>query len=233
MTLPGYEARRAIDMQWAFSTKKQTDYDTALLDEDITLTHPLREPSVAEISKEYRSDKETYGKGHEFATSKWEVARDVRFTRTVDGSTLILGWLLAFTMGSVTTTQPDGTGHTNTYLHTFSFFDPTVTGTAQLPVTTIVENIPGAIKRALVSMAISSLTISAEGFELLNATAEFIGSGETAASTLSMPSMPTLHYLSSNYATVKLGDSQEDITTRVRSWSVWIWTLLQIYWRIF
>jgi len=220
MGLPGYEAQRALDMSWAFSTKKQSDYVTALEDGDLTLTHPITDPSVAEISKELRTDRDTYGKGHEFPTTVRQVAQSTSFTRGMDGSSLILGWLFAFAMGKVTTIQPDSGGHPNTYLHTFSFFDPATEGTAVMPTTSIVEKVSTGIKRLIPSLAITSVSLTAEGFEHISASANFIGSGVVSSSTLSMPSMPTLSYLASNYATIKLGDAAEDISTRVRSWGV-------------
>jgi hypothetical protein len=220
MTLPGYEAQRVEDMWWAFSTKKQKDYDTALENTDITLMHPIREASVAEVTREIRSDKETYGKGHEFATTMWEVARDVRFTRTLDGSSTILGWALAFALGDITTIQPNAVGAPATYLHTMTFFDPVTETTAQLPVTSVVERVSAGIERLLYSLAMSSVTISAEGFEQLQVALEMIGSGQTATNALARPSMPTLAYLSSSSAIIKMGDAAEDISTRIRSWQV-------------
>jgi len=222
MTLPGYEAQRSVETQWAFSSKKQSDFDTKVADGSILLTHPVREVNPAEVTKEFRSDRDTYGKGHEFATDMWQVAQDVRKTINVDGSTYMLGWLLAFALGKVVTTQPDGTNCPNTYQHVCTFFDPDVAGTAQLPVTTVVEKVSAAanLKRYLESMALSSLTISAEGFEHLNATSEWIGGGKVSASTTTIPALPTVEYLTSNEAVFKLGDSLETVTTRVRSWSV-------------
>jgi len=222
MTLPLYESQRALDMAWAFSTKKQVDYDTPIPDADIDKSHSLREISVAEITKEARSDRDSYGKGHEFATTFREVARDLRISRSFDGSSLILGWLFAFGLGKIVTIQPDSTGSPNTYLHTMTFFDPSVENTAQLPVTSIIEKVSGAaaLKRLLPSLALASLTVSGEGFEHLVAAADFIGSGAASASTKVMPGLTAVSFLASNYAIVKLGDTEEDITTRVRSWSV-------------
>lgn len=220
MTLPGYEAQRIEDMWWAFSSKKQSTYDAPVENADLTLMHPVREASVAEVSREIRSDKEAYGKGHEFATSMWEVARDVRFNRTLDGSSTILGWALAFALGKVTSVQPNPVGAPNTYLHTMTFFDPVTETTSQLPVTSVVESVSAGIKRLLYSLAVSSVTISAEGFEQLQVAIELIGSGQTAVSALAKPSMPSLAYLASNAAIIKMGDSAEDISTRIRSWQV-------------
>lgn len=220
MTLPGYEAQRIESMQWAYSTKKQSDYDTAVLDADLTQSHPIREVSVGQMTKEIRSDRETIGKGHEFATNVWEVARDVRFSRSFDGSSDILGWLFAFAMGKVTTVQPDSTGAPDTYLHTFTFFDPPTEGTSQMPVTSVVERVSAGLKRLLMSLAITGVSVSAEGFEQLNVSSDFIGKGSTVVSTLSMPGLVSASYLASNYAVVKLGNAAEDVTTRVRSWSV-------------
>lgn len=224
MTLPGYEAQRSIEMQWAFSNKKQSDYDTLVLDADLLSTHPVREVKPGEITKENRSDREAVGKGHEFTTDRWEVARSTSLSRVVDGSSYILGWLLAFAMGKVDTSQPDVTNCPNLYLHKFTFFDPDVEATAQMPVTTIVEKVSAAtaLKRYLHAMAVTSLTISGEGYEHISATAEFIGSGRTSDSALSMPALPTVEYLTSNEAVILLGDASENITTRVRSWSVTI-----------
>lgn len=222
MTLPGYEAQRALEMQWAFSSKKQSDYDTKVVDGDLILTHPVREVKPTEIAKEFRSDREAVGKGHEFATAQWEVARSTALTRVVDGSSYILGWLVAFAMGKVDTDQPDAVYAPNTYRHKFTFFDPDTENTAQMPVTTIVEKVTAAtaLKRYLLSMALASLNISGEGFEHLSATAEFLGSGKTEDSSLNMPDLPSVSYLTSGNAVIKLGDASENISTRVRSWSV-------------
>lgn len=216
MTLPGYEAQRVEEMQWAFSTKQQADYDTALDDGDIDQSQPVRDPNVAVVSKEMRSDKATYGKGHEFATSVWEVARDVRFNRNFDGSSLILGWLFAFGLGKVNTTNPYG----SVYRHQMYFFDPDDESTISLPVTSVIEKVSAGIQRKIDSLAVGSFTVSGEGFEHLNATCELIGKGSTAASVASLPALSTVSYLTSNFATIKLGDAAEDISTRVRSWSV-------------
>jgi len=218
--LPGYDAVRIEEMQWALSTKKQSDYDTPVADADLNKAHTVREANVAEVTKELRSDRETYGKGHEFTEQVWEVARDIRMSRSMDGSSFILGWALAFAMGKVVTTQPDAAGHPNTKLHTITFFDPDVEGSINMPVTSIVESISPGIKRLLYSMAVPSVTITAEGFEHLNTAVDLIGSGKSVASSLDMPDLTTVSYLASNYATIKLGDSGEDISTRVRSWSV-------------
>ena len=214
--LPGYNAQRVEEGWWAFSVKKQSDYDTAVLDADLTYTHPVKDPKVADVTKEIRSDKSSFGKGHEFATNQWEVARDVKMSRNFDGSSLILGWALAFCLGKVVTTNPSG----SVYRHQMYFFDPDVESTCSLPVTSAVESVTAGIKRILRGLAFSQVTLSAEGFEQINVAAEMIGSGFTAASTLAIPSMPTLSYLASSAATIKLGNAAEDISTRVRSWSV-------------
>ncbi|MBA7633311.1 hypothetical protein ES703_40875 [subsurface metagenome] len=222
MTLPGYEAQRVLEMQWAFSSKKQADYDTLVVDGDLTMSHPVREVRPAEISKETRSDREAVGKGHEFSTDLWEVARSTALTRVVDGSSYILGWLVAFALGKVASTQPDLTNCPDAWQHECTFFDPDTEGSAQLPITTIVEKISAAtaLKRYLHSMAVSGLTISAEGFEHLSASADFIGSGEVSDSALTMPDIPEVSYLTSSDAVILLGDASENITTRIRSWSV-------------
>lgn len=219
MTLPGYEAQRTLDMQWAISAKIQDDYDTLLVDGDLDTSHPVREANVAELTRELRSDKETFGKGHEFPTQTWEVARDTRLSRSMDGSSFILGWALSLMMGKVTTVQPDSTGSPATYHHKIELFDPPTAGTATLPVTSVVERVSAGIKRAIPSLAMSTVNISAEGFETLNMAVEMIGSGQVPTSSLTMPSLPTLSYLASNRAIIKCGDSQEDVSTRIRSWS--------------
>jgi hypothetical protein len=218
--LPGYEGQRAENMWWAFSTKRQSDYDTPVLTADLTLMHPFREPNVAEVTKEMRSDRATYGKGHEFSTNVWEVARDIRFSRTLDGSSLILGWAFAFAMGKVLSGQRDPTNYPNVYYHTITFFDPVTEETAMLPTTSIVESVAAGIKKLYYSLAVASLTLSAEGFEHLSLAVDMIGSGQSADSAIDKPEMPSLSYLTSNSAVIKMGDAEEDISTRIRSWSI-------------
>lgn len=220
MTLPGYEGQRTLDMQWAISPKIQDDYDTPLVDGDVDDAHAVREANVGELTKELRSDKETFGKGHEFATTAWEVARSTMLSRSMDGSSMILGWALSLLMGKVETTQPDVSGSPDTYHHKIEFFDPPTEATSRISTTTIIERISAGIKRNLPSMAMNSVAITAEGFETLNCAVELIGSGAVATSSKSMPSLSTVSYLSSNAATIKLGDTEEVVSTRVRSWGV-------------
>jgi hypothetical protein len=207
-------------MQWAFSVKIQDDYDTALLDADVSDSHPVREANVANLTKELRSTKDTYGKGHEFSTDTWEVSRSTDLARSMDGSSMVLGWACSLVLGKVTTAQPDAVGSPNTYYHDIELFDPPTAGTSVLPTTTIIEKVSTGIKRQLPSMAMRSVTITGEGFETLNVAVEMIGSGVVNTSTKTMPALSTVSYLASNKATVKLGDSQENLSTRVRSWSV-------------
>src|SRR5579883_3039293 len=125
-----FDPQRIMDVKWAFSAKKQADYATLVPDDSITLAVPVIGSEIFELS------------------------RDSKYARTMDLSSLAAGWVCAFGMGKVVTTQPNPGGNPTAYKHVLTFFDPATAG-KQVPVTTIVEKVSSAANflRRLESMA--------------------------------------------------------------------------------
>ena len=208
---------RAVDVRWAFSTKAQSAYGTALADTDLTLSHEFEGPDIAEVTPDVIDDKE-FIKGVEWATKQEVLKWDVKLARKTDLTSLLAGWVGAFGLGSVVTTQPDPTNAPNTYDHTCKFN----TASLQNPVTSIVEEIGSSIKRKLRDMAVEEFTISGEGHGRLKLEMSLVGSGYWENSTLTMPAISDGgSYLRMRDLNFKIGPagSEIDVSKRLKSFS--------------
>src|SRR5579885_84942 len=203
-----FDPQRIMDVKWAFSAKKQADYATLVPDDSITLAVPVIGTEIFELSRVQYTDEMRYGKGHEFATTQRELTRDSKYARTMDLSSLAAGWVCAFGMGKVVTTQPNPGGNPTAYKHVFTFFDPATAG-KQVPVTTIVEKVSSAANflRRLESMAISDFTISGKNREVCQVAVNLMGSGKvTTGADASFPaSLSAVSLLDMGVMTFKLG----------------------------
>ena len=213
-------SERDFDLLWAFSTKKQTAYGTKLADVDLTLSTPFKGPDVAVKTPTLETDADQAGRGQEFPESQ-EIERwDARLARSFDLTSLMAGWVAAFGLGAVTTTQPDQPGAPNTYDHQCRF----MTNTFALPVTSIVEQpISGAALKSLYrDLAIADFEISAETLGRLQLACNLVGSGFREDSTLSMPSVTAGSFLRMRGVTFQVGPtgSEVDISSRLKSFNL-------------
>jgi len=188
--------QRDVAIKTAFSTKKQSAYGTKLADVDIDKAHPLHGSENIENPFEKFDDAEQFGKGHEFPTYQKNLTADSRVSRSADASSFLLGWVMAFGCGKITTSQPDSSGSPNVYEHEIkpmNIDDPTVG--KQLPVTTIVEEITSFKKLLFRDMLVSEFTISGELKKQLQLAFSLIGSGHYENSTLTMPGLTSVSFL--------------------------------------
>src|ERR1035441_10037528 len=102
-----FTPQRTYDVKWGFSTKQEAAYGTLVADSHIDHAVAVIGTNVGELSRTQYSDAGRFGKGHEFPTLFRELTRDLKLSRTIDMSSLMAGWVAAFGMGNVGTTQPN------------------------------------------------------------------------------------------------------------------------------
>lgn len=194
-------------------SKKQTTYGTALLDASLTRRLRFDQSAFAAFGKEYYSDMDRAGKGHEFPTVRVPLSKDVRLSLGGDLDDFLAAWLLAFTMGNVTTT---GTGP---YVHTIKF----ETANFIAPVTTVYGEDASAIKTKWPDLAMAQLKLSGGEKGPLQFSVDLIGSGNfTDVAMAALPALPTPVYLLGSDTDILLGApaAAASIKERVRSWEV-------------
>ncbi|MFQ5927626.1 MAG: phage tail tube protein [Terriglobia bacterium] len=216
-----FEPQRAFDVTWLFSTKKETAYGTALADADLNRRVVAPAVEVAKIAKDYRSDLDRFGKGHEFATELEEVSRDLRRSTSFDASSLTLAWVAAFALGKVTTTQPNPAGNPTAYDHKFTFADPATS--KQAPTTTVYEELTADLQRRLLSLACSEFTLAGRARDVASLTANWVGSGQTVDGALTpLPALTAQSFLLGGDADILFGPQGAPVSLkeRVLEWSL-------------
>lgn len=215
-----FEPQRTFDVTWLFSTKKETTYGTALAAADLNRRVVAPAVELGKIAKDFRSDLDRFGKGHEFATELEELSRDLRRTTTFDASSLTVAWVAAFALGKVTTTQPNPTGNPTAYDHKFIFADPAVSKHA--PTTTVYEEFTADLKRRLVSLGCNDFALSGRAREVASLTANWIGSGQTVDGGITLPALTAQSFLLGADADILFGPqgAPVSIKDRVLEWSV-------------
>ena len=216
-----FEPQRAFDVTWAFSPRKESAYGTALADVDLTRRVVANAVELGKISKLFRSDLDRIGKGHEFATELEELARDLRRSTSFDASSLTLGWIAAFGLGKVLTTQPNPGGNPAAYQHVFTFADPLVTKHA--PTTTVYEEFTPDLKRRLVSLACNDFSVSGRARDPVQVAANWVGSGSTSDGALSpLPALTAQSFFLGADTDVLFGPQGAPVSLkdRVLEWSL-------------
>lgn len=215
-------SERVKNVEVAFTTKKQSAYGTENIDGDLTLSHLMEAPDIADRVPEVMPDDDRVGYNHEFSENQeiesWEVTRAFKFNLT----SLMAGWIGAFGLGSVVTTQPDVGESPNTYDHTCKW---STAASKQNPVTTFVEKVSTGIKRKIPDLAVATFEISGEGKQRIQGSVELVGSGRSEASTLTMPASVNQggSFLRMRGVNFQIGPSASeiDVSSRLKSWS---WT---------
>lgn len=210
--------RRDYNVKWAFDTSAQSAYSTPLADGVLLLSAPFKGPDMVQSTPEIITDEEQMGEGHEFLTQQDTEFLDTRLSRNFDMTSFMVGLILAFGMGSVSSAL---VGPSLTYEHTFQFSDPDIDD-HQLPQTTIVEEISTGTKRKIRDLVVSEWTISGGPKERLQIAAEWIGSGHIEASTLTMPATTKGKFLRMSGLQFEIGiaASEVDVSKRIRTFSV-------------
>jgi len=193
--------------------KKQTTYGTALLDASLTRRLRFDQSAFAQFDKEYFSDGNLAGKGHEFPTVRTPISKDVKLSLGGDLDDFLAAWLLAFCMGNVVTT---GVGP---YVHTIKFEAANFIA----PVTTVYGEDASAIKTKWPDLAVAQLKLSGGEKGPLQFSVELVGSGNfTDIAMGALPALPAPVYLLGSDTDILLGApaGAVSIKERVRSWEV-------------
>ncbi len=217
------------DVMWAFSSKKQSAYGTALADGDLTLAYPFRGPDILERKPDLATDEDEMGRGHEWPTAQ-EVERwDCKLKRNFDVTSFMAAWAGAFGLGQVSTNQPDPVGNPTVYEHTGLFSDPDTSG-HQNPAATVVEKLSSGIKRKIKDLTVDKFIISGEGRNRLQLELILAGSGQVEDSSLSMPALTTGSFLRMSGTKLEIGISgaEVDVSSRLRQWTLRVDNGLQL-----
>ena len=198
--------QRDVAIKTAFSNKAQSAYGTKLPDIDIDQAHPLLGSENIESTFDKINDADQFGKGHEYPTKQENLTADVRVSRSADASSALLGWVMAFACGAITTTQPDDIGSPNTYEHEIKPMDIDDSAIGkQLPVTSIVEELASFKKMLYRDMLVSEFSITGEIKKQLQLSFSMIGSGHKETSTLTMPALTAVSFLKMPGVTITVG----------------------------
>jgi len=214
-TEPGH----AYEMLWRFSTKRQATIGTALSDGNLPLSALVSGFDVGKLAHRLIPDADRFGKGHAFATSHRKVAQMTSLQRTVELNDLFAGWVAAFCMGSVTTSQPNPVGNPAAYDHLIKWSN---LGTSKaMPFTTIHEKPWAGLARKLPDMVVSSFSLAGRGQDAVQLAFQMMGSGRATDAAMTTPTVPAAAFLDNGGAVIKLGPSGApvDISSRVVEWS--------------
>lgn len=205
-------SERLYDVLVAFSSKKQSAFDTPVADIDLTLAHLFKGLDAAELTPEIVTDDEDVGHG-EFQTRGEVDYWDTRKSFRGDCTSLMAGWMGAFGLGAVASVDNLDTSYTHTItLNTASH---------QNPYTTIVERLATGVKRNYPDLCVARFALSGEGKGRAAMELDMVGSGRYADSTLSMPSLDTGgSFLKMSGLKFEIGPtaSEVDVSDRLRSW---------------
>lgn len=217
-----FSPQRMHDVRWAFSNKQQADYATLVADNDLTQHIAIIGADVAEVSRTSYSNDKQYGKGHEFPTVFRELTRELRLARTMDLSSLMAGWVAAFGMGNVVTSQPNPTNNATAHRHVITFFD--ASAGKQVPVTTVYEQVLAqpSFERRLESQAVADFTISGRSREVAQLQIALVGSGKTTNGAMTVPALTPVSVFDMGGLAFKLGPQGAplDLSQRLLNFTV-------------
>jgi len=190
---------RELEFAAALSSNQQAAWATPLADGVMNKVLSLNNLFAPRPSRNARSDRARFGKGHEFATPGGFLTRlkDAPITIQGDLSSYVAGWLGMFELGKVVTDQPDAGGNPTVYRHIFTFFDPLVAVTKQPPVTTVYtqEGSAAAFMTKLRAMAVARAAIFGENRGDLQFSADMLGSGERVEDPVTVGAPTAVSYL--------------------------------------
>lgn len=183
-------AESTVQLQWAFSLKRQSAYATANPDVDITESHPMTAADLGEHTPNMSDNAQMFGKGHEFATRNAILSWDTRFRRGFQANTKMAGWAWAFHCGKIATTALGGSPVA--YQHVIEYQDPTGSGFygsgRQQPVTTVIEQAHSGLLRRFPSMLVRAVEMTGALNDWVQLIVELQGSGFMAKTpAFSMP----------------------------------------------
>lgn len=203
---------RDVAIEFAFSTKKQSAYGTALLPTDLTLAHTFLGGDIVEHKVEKATNQDEFGKKMEFPTEQRNLTADVRLTRNSEATSLMLGWAFAFACGDCVTTTPEGATLARQHvIKPMNIDDPAVG--KQLPVTTVMEKLGHLRQEIFRDILVSEVELSGKMGEQLKLKIPMIGSGHRVAGTQAMPAATEGSFL--KMADVKFQIGASDISAKL------------------
>lgn len=216
-------AESTIQLQWAFSLKRQSSYATANPDVDITESHPMIGADFGEHTPNMSDNAAMFGKGHEFATRNAILSWDTRFRRAFQATTKMVGWGFAFHCGKITSSSLGGSP--TAYQHVIEYQDPTGAGYygsgMQQPVTTIIERTTSGILRRFPSMVVKAVEMTGALNDWAMLSMDLQGSGQkliTPAFTMPASSEGSLLRMASlTFKTAVSGSPLVDVSCDIRT----------------
>ena len=214
------EPSHDYELLWRFSTNRQSTLGTPLADADLPLSALISGFDAGKLAHRMISDADRFGKGHPYAGSHRKVAQSTALTRTLELNDIFAGWTAAFSMGSVTTTQPNAGSNPSVYDHVIRWSDLAVSKV--MPFTTIHEQPWAGLARKLPDLVVASFTLSGRGQDPVQLSIQMLGSGRASDVALPAPVLSTPAYLDNGGTLIRLGASGAtvDISNRVAEWSV-------------
>ena len=214
-TEPGH----AYEMLWRFSTKRQAAIGTALSDGNLSLSALVSGFDVGKLAHRMIPDADRFGKGHAYATSHRKVAQMTSLQRTVELNDVFAGWVAAFCMGAVTSSQPNPGGNPAAYDHIIKWTN--LATSKAMPFTTIHEKPWAGLARKLPDMVVAGFSLAGRGQDTVQLSFQMMGSGRASDVAMSAPTVASAAYLDNGGAVIKLGPSGApvDISSRVIEWS--------------
>jgi hypothetical protein len=209
-----FEPQEVFLRNLVLGSKKQTTYGTALLDASLTKRVRFDGGDFFTLSKEFYSDSEKAGKGHNWPTQRQETMRSSAGQLNFDLDDYKAAWLGAFFFGNVATV---GAGP---YTHTFTF----LTATNIFPVTSVYLEDTADLKTKWADLAINSLEISGTATGPIRARAGLLGSGKFTDGAMGGAGIPALQaspiYLLGSDTDILIGApaGAASIKERIRSW---------------
>jgi hypothetical protein len=139
--------------------------------------------------------------------------------RTVELNDVFAGWVAAFCMGSVATSQPNPGGNPTVYDHVIKWSN--LATSKAMPYTTIHEKPWAGLARKLPDMVVASFALSGRGQDAVQMSVQMLGSGRATDAAMTAPTLSSASYLDNGGAVIKLGPSGAavDISGRVVEWS--------------
>lgn len=206
---------RSIEVLSVSSLKQQAAYGTAIGNADLTFSHPFTGDGFIKPTFTKFNDADSMGKGDEWPRTQGNLTCDVQLSRTFDGSNVALARAFAFSMGKVSTTQPDPLSAPNTYEHTIEYMDIKTLG-LQLPCSTAVEKTADYRDYLFRDLVTKAVKLNGTLGKQITVQVDEIGSGYYEQATLTdFPEVMPVSFLKTADATITIDST--DISAGLRS----------------
>jgi hypothetical protein len=157
----------------------QDDYPTptaAVTSEPLAFSELLVKDRNLAAYQVVTHDNKGYSTRTDFPTDLWLTSHDATRRVELEPATDPLGRILLLALGSVETSQPDVVAAPTAYSHIFIPQD--ANNSRQLPATTLVERVGGAVDSLYPSCVVENFTIKGEGIERIGSSFSLRGSGK-------------------------------------------------------